>query len=555
MFFTEVRLKTRRYRGKVIGLVALYCITLFTACSQANLEAPYRGWKLWGFANKAEKRSNSFTATTPTIADTTQYSYYDEPTFQQLLKDRSLERKQSIYDPTYQENVGEVLNTLIRKQKYSIDYPLLVQNPYGTNTSSLYVYMGDSNEEVSLYYTISTENKAIPDFSETMYINHAATDAVEGQIIGLVPGQYNKLVIKLSDLSGTQLNSSAYLLYVPENEETIAPSVAVVENNTNSDSRGLFHFLSQNEEGSAYYLFYDNNGILRSQIPTNVSNLTAKVIQVDNKLFYECSDNVYALVDNFGKALEFYEYPESDKLVDYDYDEVNQKMLFLAQKEEDNEIEEIVQLDLDAKVWKTRLKLSDLLKDTQAFLLCNLQIIKGKDVIVCSKSQSSVFRINNIYTKPVIRWILGNEQQWKETKYESLLLSESGLASNEYSIDSVKYINGKGLDKGQFFLSLIDYNNPTNKSADNRSSEKSLFYKLLIDEYKNRYWNVMQLEFSPHFKNCTAFMYGNHIILGLGDEQEIIEYNEKGETLLRMRFPNKNSSYNINKDTMDRYWF
>lgn len=555
MFFTKSRRNKGKYRGTVIVFVVLGCITMITGCNQANLDAPNRWWNIWGFDSKEVKRSNTFTDTSPTIADTTQYTYYDETMFHQLVKESIGQQDHSIYRSAYQEEIGQELYTLIQNNKYSLDHPLFVQNPYGTNTSSLYVYMGDSTEEIRLFYTISTENEAIPDFSETMYINHSASEAVEGQIVGFIPGQYNKVVIDLRDASGHQLSVKAYLLYMPENEETIVPNLALLQSQANRSSRGLFHFLTQNEVGQAYYLFYDNNGILRSQIPTKVTDLTSKILQVGNRLFYECSDNVFALVDNLGKVLKFYHYKENYRLVDYDYDESNQKILFLAQNQTDQEVEVIVQLDLESKVWETKLRLSELVKNAKQFLLCNLAIIKGKDVIVCSRTQSCVIRINNIYTKPVIRWIIGNEEEWKESKYDSLLLYETGNKSTKHSLDSVKYIYSKGLDKGQFYLSLIDYNNQPTQLDGKVSRANAQFRKYIIDEYQNRYWSVQQLEFAPHSQNCTAFVYGNHIILGLGDEQEIVEYNEKGEILLRMRFPNKNSSYNINKDTMDRYWF
>jgi hypothetical protein len=182
-------------------------------------------------------------------------------------------------------------------------------------------------------------------------------------------------------------------------------------------------------------------------------------------------------------------------------------------------------------------------------------VINGKDVIVCSRTLSSIFRINNIYEKPVIRWIIGSDQQWGKTNYDSLLLFESGRQTSKFSLDSVRYVYNKGLEHGQISISLIDYNNPSKNQGTKSSSENTQFRKYIIDEYQNKYWSVQQLEFSPHSKNCSALVYGNHVILGLEDEQEIIEYNEKGEILLRMRFPSKNSSYNVNKDTMDRYWF
>lgn len=552
MFFTGARLYWKKDWIKVIVFVVICMTVVLTGCSQSNVEAPLRGLNLWGFANKTKTRSNTFTENTVAVSDSTAYSYFDEEVFTGLVRKKLQQKEIGTYQPDYQEEAGKQIEKIKASNKYTMEYPLFVQNAFGTNACGLYVYMGKTKEQIHLYYTISSEDESIPDFSDTMYMNMAGSNAVEGQITGLVPGQYNKIVIELRDASGGRINQKAYLLYIPKNQSGFKNQTAIMKG-VDRGNRGLFHVLSFNDENDGFYLFYDNNGILRGQIPTSVTNLDAKVLQIRNQLFYATSDNSFVLVDNLGRVIESYVDQEKFQIVDYDYDGVNHRMLFLTNIVAGNEGNCIIQLELENKQWSTQLNLTNLIHEDKNLLFCNLQVVEGKDIILCSKTYSSILRINNIYSSPVIRWILGEEQQWKRS-FESLLLYEFGSKTKKISFDSVTQIHSKELKDGQLYLSLIDYN--SNKTSKKLSLGKSSYYrKYFVDENQNRYRLLQQFEISPHTDHCSAVMYGKHIIISFEDEKEIVEYNEKGEIVLRMRFPNTISSYHIYKYSMDRYWF
>lgn len=91
----------------------------------------------------------------------------------------------NIFSEKYQKIVDNKINELIRKNNYTLDNPLLIYNPYGTNTLSINIYFNtDSNVKVS--YNISANDKNIKDYSNTLYNEDGFSKNHEYQIIGLI---------------------------------------------------------------------------------------------------------------------------------------------------------------------------------------------------------------------------------------------------------------------------------------------------------------------------------------------------------------------------------
>ena len=87
-----------------------------------------------------------------------------------LLNSHILEASESnitsastIYTSSYQDEVEEKLENKKNKGNYTEDNMLIIENPYGTNTLSLYVYF-TSKEAVSVSYEISVQDTSIPNF-------------------------------------------------------------------------------------------------------------------------------------------------------------------------------------------------------------------------------------------------------------------------------------------------------------------------------------------------------------------------------------------------------
>lgn len=78
-----------------------------------------------------------------------------------IIKNKNI----SPYNSNYQQVIDEEISNLLNK-KYTISNPLLILNPYGTNNLGLNIYF-TTEEKMEISYTISVNDKDIPDFSRT----------------------------------------------------------------------------------------------------------------------------------------------------------------------------------------------------------------------------------------------------------------------------------------------------------------------------------------------------------------------------------------------------
>lgn len=63
---------------------------------------------------------------------------------------------EDIYDLDYQNEINEQISNLIDKNDYTLQNPLLIANPYGTNTTGIYMYFS-SDEACKASYTIEAD--------------------------------------------------------------------------------------------------------------------------------------------------------------------------------------------------------------------------------------------------------------------------------------------------------------------------------------------------------------------------------------------------------------
>ena len=193
-----------------------------------------------------------------------------------------------------------------------------------------------------------------------------------------------------------------------------------------------------------------------------------------------------------------------------------------------------------------------------------IQVVDGKDIIVNSKENSSIIRINNIYTSPVIRWIIADESFWNGSNYEAMLLYKKGNFETQAEQQSIIYSNSRRLSSGQFYLSILHTGKgisslegilDVNEGEVNNTEESSYYYQYLVDETQNRYELLKKIELPYILDSCTAMPYGNNVVISIGANKEFREYNAKGEIMSKYFINDTNSSYQIFKYTMDRYWF
>ena len=115
----------------------------------------------------------------------------------------------TVYTVSHSSKVMKQINKWKKREKYTFDNPLFVDNPFGTNTLGLYIYY-ETRKKSYLSYTIQVEDEAVPNFNRSAYEDTADHMDLthEHQIIGLVPGKVNYILLKDCSKNG-KVNASA----------------------------------------------------------------------------------------------------------------------------------------------------------------------------------------------------------------------------------------------------------------------------------------------------------------------------------------------------------
>lgn len=537
---------------------------IVTGCNKSTVEAPDKPNNIWGFGNTTpSKINNTYHDKNGTVAKQESYTYYSSEEFQSFLLEKLNGNVTSIYEKNYQTLALEQLQKIKTDKVFSVENPLFILNPFGTNTSGLYIYMGTNDKKLILNYIVSVEDETISDFSEGMYINRSK-EGVEGQIIGLLQGRRNKVVVEVNDINGDSISKKVYYFDVPDLDTIKEMTLKHEFANEINFTRGLFTFLAI-DESNPHFLFYDNFGTVRSEIPIELNHSKSKILQVNNQIFYAARDDLFVLVNNIGHVTNYYQWMNDSTYYDYDCDEENNKILFIVGDNEGSS-DKVISLSLETGEWKDNVLFTKLMDEQLKFN--SIQVIEGNDIIVSSKELSSIIRINNVYSYPVIRWIMADESIWQGTNYEQLLLFKVGNFTSHAGQETIFYSEGRRLKEGQFYLSLLNFNYGESKlrpdldwsilegvGTKDQPATNSYYYRYLVDENQNRYELIQSLEIPYNTSSCMALPYGSNVVISIGADKEFREYNSKGEIMSKYFISDTNSSYQVFKYTMDRFWF
>lgn len=507
-----------------------------------------------------------------------------------VMKSLNLDEVKTVYDTQYQSAVNSRIETLKDERNCSFEKPLFIMNPFGTNVTGLYTYF-KTEEAVNVEYTVSVNDKDIPDFTRVLYTDEEgnATKKHEGQIIGLIQGKTNTVTLRLYNADGKFMGENTFRFEVP-NYGTIKERELKVTNKQDSKklSDGLFVIYGydrRNKKEPRHLLFYDNHGIIRAEIPLNVSYGDVNIEIIDGKLFYACTDASYAFVNAIGQVEEIYKTKGYTTHHDFDYDEENNRMIILATKKKSKTKQDIIlSLNMNTGDIEEVVNFAKLMPDIRKGAVISkdspdqdkvdwvhfnsVQVINGKHLIVSSRELSSIIRINNYYTTPRIGYIIADKEIWKGTKYSNLVLDKVGSFTSQAGQHSVNYVQDASLKAGQYYLTFFN-NNYTQRlsypdfdwsfikgaGTQGKDAKYSYYYKYLVDEKKGTYKLVEKINVPYSSIVSNVQEYDKNRVICSGVAGVFAEYDSKGKLISRYKMDIKNLTYRVMKNTMNGYWF
>ena len=141
----------------------------------------------------------------------------------------------------------------------------VTEDPYGTNTTSLYVYF-TTDDAVAVSYTVHADGYT--DFTRDAYQESQYSKTHEFQLLGLIPGEKNTVAITLTDADGksrthTIEHRGASLL----GNEEVQLEQTVAADSVEDLGDGLYAILGNDSDEQDFMFYYDTNGVLRGEIP------------------------------------------------------------------------------------------------------------------------------------------------------------------------------------------------------------------------------------------------------------------------------------------------
>lgn len=496
------------------------------------------------------------------------------------MKDKHI----TTYNTLFQEEIDNKINDLLKTNNYTIDNPLMIYNPYSTNTNSINLYFNtDTEEELSYKIEVDGFNSFERTLKNTGEDNYTKTHSY--QLIGFIMGYNNKLTLTLKNKDNEE-QSYTYNLNFENYKIDTDTKLKIEEDNNEELSDGLFAILGDSREDQDYIHLVDNDGIVRSEIPI-IGYRAVNLLFNNNKMYFSVSERKLARMNNLGKIEKIYKLGKHKLHHDYAFDDEKENLLILSSDTEDDSCEdEIIKLNLETGKITNSFKLEEVFKDLRENAYYNkdevakevesvgvdwmhintINYFKDDTVILSSRETSSIIKIKNIFESPEIVYILGDESFYKDFDEKKYLYNKIGDFTNSGGQHTVTYIETN--EEGVYYLSMFNNNIGISTTEPNfnwksiglnysspKDNGKSYYYKYKVDENNKTYELVESFEvpFSAYMGSTQE--YSNNIIVDSAQQCTFQETNKDGSIKKKFKFNCKSSIYRVFKYNFNNFYF
>lgn len=492
-----------------------------------------------------------------------------------------------IYTLDYQSGINEQIETLKNKNNYTIKEPLLIANPYGTNTTAVYMYF-KTDDECNASYTISADG--YDDFSRTLNNNSNSGYTTEHEylLVGFVPGTTNSITATLTDTKGNIIDTLDWSYDAPEllgSEDNIQLEVTT-GNSSEPLSDGLYAMLgnrtAEDNEEVDFILLYDNNGTIRSEIPIT-SYRSCRVIFDDDMMYYSISASKIAGMNKTGQVTEIFNTGDYKLHHDYIWGSENDLIVLASKKDAETNEDRIISIDRDTGDVKELIDLKDLFSNyfntltisddsDEAFdwmHINSIQLINEDSIIISSRETSSIIKIDNIYDQPTVDYMIGSKTFWQESGYDNLVFEQIGDFSLNAGQHCVTYQEDDSLADGQYYLYFYnnnntvcstrnyDYSNETNYEGASIgvNGEQSYYDKYLVDENLGTFELVDRISVTYSGYVSSVQELDDNIIIDSGSAFEASEFDSNHQLIQTVVGTGDTWWYRVFKYDFNNYWF
>lgn len=488
------------------------------------------------------------------------------------------EKIKKTYNAEEQQKIADELEKKKESQEYTLSNMLIEYNPFGTNTQSLYVYF-ETDSAVKVSYTIHVKEDDIADFSRNVYQDEEYQKEHEFQVIGLIPDTENTITFYITNEDGsTDTKEIVYEMGSLYGEEAVQLDTDVKQSADKLED-GLYVVLGNDSTSMDFMYYYDNNGVLRGEVPL-LGYRSHRLIFDENSMYYSISEKKMAQVNRLGQVTKVYDLGNYKLHHDYVFDE-NGNMLILATDTTQDSVGDIVlKLDVNSGEVTEVLDLGDLFGEYKKTCVKNssdeldwmhintIQYIGNGSVLLSSRETSTIIKVDNIYDGPVVSYMIGEKDFWKDTSYVSLLLNKKGDFTIQGGQHTITYETDESLADGQYYLYMFDNNigiSETRPDYDWSSiglkvssavdGKNSKYYKYLVDENEGTFELVDSFKVPYSRYVSSAQEIGDNVLVDSGLKGTFTEYDVDHKAIVTYKMDYEKFIYRVFKYKFDGFYF
>ena len=500
--------------------------------------------------------------------------------------DLAIEKMADVYQLSTQEKIQEQLLQLIESQTPTFTQPLIVSNPFLTNTTGLYLAFS-TDEAVKISYRIDAQG--YPSFEKNLKQNEEYATSHQYQIIGCIPNVDNLVTLTATTQDGQQQQMQFH--YTPPKLSTTSEINYQLSKQESDESlsEGLFAVIGNQAGEKATYLV-DNDGYIRAEMPIVNYNSMRLVFNNQQEMFMAVSDSKIVKLNALGQVKQVLDLSNTDYLLHHDYilNDKNQLIALATSKTAKKQAgyveDRIITIDLSTQEVTEIANFEELLPDlyqkatgieehsnNKGYLdpvhINSLQLADNQQLLVSSRETSTILALKpdeqGIYQ---VEYMMGDEAIWQGVgECGQLLLEKEGSFTSQYGQHSITYETAEDLSAGQYYLSFFNNNSTIMDSrtdislaeiADMTAGKTSKYMKYLVDEKTHSYKLVESFDVPYSAYVSSVQNYQNHIIVDSGQQATFAEYTNAGKLI--QRFTQKTDTkylYRVYKYDFKNYYF
>lgn len=487
-------------------------------------------------------------------------------------------RIENVYTADYQDMADDKLEQEKSKSSATEDNMFVTEDPYGTNTTSLYVYF-TTDDAVAVSYTVHADGYT--DFTRDTYQESQYSKTHEFQLLGLIPGEKNTVAITLTDADGKSRTHAiehrgASLL---GNEEVQLEKTVAADSGEDLGG-GLYAILGNDSDEQDFMFYYDTNGVLRGEIPVLYYRSHRLLFDDDGLMWFSASTHHMVAMNRLGKLEKIYDLG-SDYILHHDYAmDSNGDIVLLATElgRDDNAVQDqVIKLSTSTGSVTRLVDFGELFADYKAstthagtdesdsnaknrwdWLHCNtIQLLDDGSALFSARETSTIIKVDDLESDPTLDYMIGEPSVWAGTDEASSFLTKSGDFSDTGGQHSITYVADDSLPDGQYYMYMFDNNFGTSLTRpdfdwsviDGISTElssdtaNSRYRKYLVNENAGTYTEVSSFDvpYSPYVSSAQELDNGQ-ILIDSGMKGLFGQYNKDGDLLAQFKMT-LNSAY------------